>query len=865
MEHLLGFFDRYVGGRREALLYDDGFRRWSYTCDQLRHASEDFAGRLSFAGLQMGDRVVIWGGNRPEWVAAFWGCILRGVAVIPVDPGASGDLVRRIVKVAGPRGIVLGDDVQGPADLPIAHTWRLREIAWTGSESPRGPRAVVGPDTIAEIVFTSGTTGDPKGVVITHRNILANITPVERVVARYSRLIWLLRPLRFLGLLPLSHMFGQALTIFLPRLVDASAVFIRGHHPGEIARQIRRHRITLAVAIPRALDMMRNRLRQQLPLCAAPPSTPLPLARRLWRYRGAHRLFGWKFCGFVVGGAHLDRDLEEYWRRLGFAVIQGYGLTETAPIVAWNEPFRMRHGTVGRPLDGVDVRIAEDGEVLVRGPAVTAGYLNAPEQTRAAFAGGWFHTGDVGTFDDSGNLVIRGRKKDEIVTAEGIHVFPEDVEQMLVGAPGVRDAAVVARKDGGEQVHAVLVLDPGADAGGIVRAANARLESHQRIRDFSIWCGPALPRTEALHKLKRREIQQWVAAGAPPETRMPVRGDLDQLLARYSRGHPVTEPTTLDELGLKSLDRIELSMALEERTGAGLNEAAVAACRTVGDLRGLVAAAEQAEPAEAGFTFPRWATSAPARAIRNASQPTWILPLARLFLRLRIDGLEHLDALPGPVILAANHQSHFDTPAILLSVPARWRRRMAVAMAREFFDAHFFPARHGVAKRLGNGALYVLAVLFFNAFPLPRSGPGARDTLRYAGELASNRWSILIFPEGHRTQRGEISTFQPGVGMMASRLALPVVPVRLEGVDRVLHQTWRWPRRGAVGVTFGSPIMLEGDDYVSLARRVEEAVVGLSPARPAIEQDQVSEASEESFPASDAPSWTTSTASIRVR
>ena len=865
MNDLLDFFDRYVQGRREALRYDDGFRRWSYTGNQVRAAAERFAGRLMETGLQTGDRVLIWSANRPEWVAAFWGCSLCGVAVIPVDAGASPDLVRRIVQVARPRGIVLGDDVRAPADLPVEFTWRLREIDWNAADaSYRWPRPRIGPDTIAEIVFTSGTTGDPKGVVITHRNIVANIAPVELVVARYLRFIWMLQPIRFLGLLPLSHMFGQALTLFLPRLVDGSTVFIKGHHPDEIARQVKRHRITLAATIPRGLDMMRHRLQQHLPECAAPAATPLPLARRLWRYRRAHRRFGWKFCGFVVGGAHLDRDLEEYWRRLGFAVIQGYGLTETAPIVAWNEPFRMRHGTVGRPLQGVEVRIAADGEVLVRGSAVTPGYLDAPEQTATAFEGGWFHTGDIGAFDHAGNLLIRGRKKDEIVTAEGVHVFPEDVEQIIESIAGTKEAAVVGRTNGGEQVHAVLVLESGADAAAIIREANARLKSHQRIRGFSVWPGPVLPRTEALGKLKRGDIQRWVAAGARPEKLPPPRGDLEQWLARFARGEAAADLTTLDELGLKSLDRIELTMALEERTGEGLDEAAVAACRTVGELRQLVAGASHAERAESRFTFPRWATNRLARAVRNVSQQTWILPLAGCFLRLRISGLEHLDGLRGPVIFAANHQSHFDTPAILLSVPPPWRRRIAVAMAREFFDAHFFPKRHSVAERLGNGTLYALATLFFNAFPLPRSGPGARDTLRYAGELASDRWSILIFPEGHRTLDGKISTFQPGVGMMASRLALPVVPVRLEGVDHVLHQTWRWPRRGAVSVTFGAPVTLEGDDYASLARRVEDAVVRLSPDRGAVEQDEVSEASEESFPASDAPSWTTSTASINA-
>lgn len=830
MDHLLDFFDRYVRGPRDALVYDDGFRCWSYSGDQLRAAAERIADRLESAGFATGDRVVIWSGNRPEWVAAFWGCVLRGATVIPVDPGASPALMERIISVARPRAVFIGDDMSVPAGLAIGTTWRLREITWDGSASRHLSRPPVGPDTIAEIVFTSGTTGDPKGVMISHGNIVANIKPVEQVVAHYSPFLWILRPIRFLGLLPLSHMFGQALTIFLPRLVDASTVFIKGHHPGEITRQIRRHRITLAVMIPRALELMRNRLRQQIPRCAVPPAARWSLARRLWRYRDAHRLFGWKFCGFVVGGAHLDRDLEEYWRRLGFAVIQGYGLTETAPIVAWNEPFRMQHGTVGRPLAGVEVRLAEDGEVLVRGAAVTAGYLDAPAETTTAFADGWFHTGDIGAFDESGNLVIRGRKKDEIVTAEGVHVFPEDVEQVLEALPGVQEAAVVARRNGGEQVHAVLVIDRGADAAAIVRLANARLESHQRIRDFSVWPHRKLPRTESLDKLKRHEIQQWLATGAPPEAAAPARRDLNQLLGRYARGHPIADRTTLDELGLKSLDRIELTMTLEEQAGAGVDETAVAACRTVGDLRQLVATAAAGEPAAAGLAFPRWATSALARTVRNISQQTWLLPLAGLFLRRRIAGLNQFADLTGPVIFAANHQSHFDTPAILLSLPPRWRRRIAVAMAREFFDARFFPAAHGVLERLGIGVLYGLAVLFFNAFTLPRSGPGARDTLRYAGELVSGGWSILIFPEGHRTQRGEINPFQPGVAMLASRLSVPVVPVRLEGVDRVLHQTWRWPRRGVVHVMFGAPITLEGDDYAGLARRVEDAVVALRSA-----------------------------------
>jgi long-chain acyl-CoA synthetase len=181
-------------------------------------------------------------------------------------------------------------------------------------------------------------------------------------------------------------------------------------------------------------------------------------------------------------------------------------------------------------------------------------------------------------------------------------------------------------------------------------------------------------------------------------------------------------------------------------------------------------------------------------------------------------------------VLAANHQSHFDTPVILIALPGNWRRVVAVAMAKEYFEPHFFPERHTLSARLGVSAIYYLVAQFFNAFPLPTEEPGAARTLRYIGELVSSGSSILIFPEGHRTERGEIDVFLPGVAVLGSKLRLPVVPVRLEGVERVLHHTWRWPRRGDVRVTFGAPLVLEGDDYVALAQRVREAVIALQPA-----------------------------------
>jgi len=685
-------------------------------------------------------------------------------------------------------------------------------------------------DDVAEIIFTSGATAEPKGVTITHRNILANIVPIEREMAKYRKYARPFHPIRFLNLLPLSHMFGQAMATFVPPMLEGVVVFERGYNPQEIVRQIRNRRVSVLVCVPKLLDVLREYVLRHAPDAATASPPGEHWTRRWWRYRRVHGQFGWKFWSIVVGAAPLDTELESFWSRLGFLVVQGYGLTETAPIVTLNHPLKASKGTVGKPIAGVEVRIAPDGEILVRGENVTAGYFNAPGETAAAFRDGWFHTGDIGELDVEGRLTIRGRKKEMIVTPQGLNVFPEDVERALNHQSGVRESAVVGiRSEGEERVHAVLVLETGADIDAIVQGANARLEDHQRVRAAAVWPEPALPRTEGTGKLRRRDVQRWLAGGllagaAPPP---PVGRRIESVMARFATGRTFDDGTTLEALGLSSLERVELMMALEESFQTTLDEAAFAAAKTVGDLRALVAPTGPGvqpvvETAEV-FEFPVWNRGRIARALRRISLPTWILPLARIFAWIRVEGLEHLESTQGPVVFAANHQSHLDTPAILLALPARWRYRVAPAMAKEFFKAHFHPAGHGLPARLTNGLNYYLAALFFNAFPLPQREAGTRQTLRYVGTLLTEGYSVLIFPEGRRSS-GPIGRFQPGVGMMAGRLGVPVVPVRLDGLDRVLARDWKMARPGRVRVAFGPPLTLSGEDYAALAAQVEEAV-----------------------------------------
>ena len=846
---LLDFFGDRIQSEAKFLVHDDGYRAYAYTYDEVRRASISFAHRLERAGITPTQKVMIWSENRPEWVVALWGCLLCRVVVVPIDYRASTELLGRVAAIVDARALLVGEDVPA-SQLPDGiQLWPLAGLIQPAGEiktdTAQGEAdhipnvsATATADELAEIIFTSGATDEPKGVQLNHHNILANIVPVEREILKYRKYARPFSPLRFLNLLPLSHMFGQAMATFIPPMLSGVTLFMRGYNPADIVRQIRHRRVSVLVCVPKILEVLREHLLHVAPELTQEPSTRPHVVVRWWRYRQIHRLLGFKFWAFVVGAAPLDPKLEAFWSRLGFLVLQGYGLTETAPIVTLNHPFHAQPGTVGTPIGGVDVKIAPDGEILVRGDNVTRGYYNAPAETAAAFKDGWFHTGDIGTLDASGRLTVRGRKKAVIVTPEGINIFPADVERILKDVTGVRDAAVVgAEHHGQEHVHAVVLLAPEVDAATVIRESNARLEEHQKIRGCSVWPGEALPRTEGTQKLKRRELKRWVESGVGPKSdTASIPGEtVEAVVQQFVRDRRVTGDTTLDELGLSSIERIELMMALEQEFDRSVDELSFAAVSTVADLRQLVATEPLAgrihetvvgAVAEA-IDFPSWNRRGAARAVRRVGLATLLLPLTRLFAWIRIEGLEHLDAASGPVVYAANHQSHMDSPVILAALPARQRYQVATAAAKEFFAGHFHPEHHSRRQWFTSSVNYYLSSLMFNVFPLPQREAGARDAIRYLGELLGEGTSVLIFPEGRRTQTGAIDVFQPGIGMVAARLRVPIVPVRIEGLDHILHQSWRMARPGRARVAFGAPLRLDGDDYLALAKQIEDAVRAL--------------------------------------
>ncbi len=803
---LLDFFDSFAVHRQQYLVYDNGFRSWTYTYQQIGNAAQAFAAKLQSNGIAPGDKVLIWSENRPEWIVALWGCLLAGAVLVPLDYRASADFLQRVRTTVQAKLVLLGEEVLWEA----GNSWKLSEIEWpVGNISvPRGP---INSGTLAEIIFTSGATAEPKGVTITHRNILANVVPIEREIRKYQPWSRLVAPVRFLNLLPLSHLFGQAMSAFIPPLLPGEVVFMQGQNPREIIRQVRSRNILVIVAVPKILEILREFVKGAVPSANVSAPSGEHWLRRWWRYRRVHRLFGWRFLSFVVGAAPLDPELEQFWSQLGFLVIQGYGLTETAPIVTLNHPFHRKSGTVGKPIAGVEVKIAPDGEILVRGENVTSGYYSAEGVKQEALQNGWFHTGDIGSLDAEGRLQIRGRKKEMIVTPEGLNVFPEDVERVLNALPGVRESAVIGR----DRVHAVLLLEPGTDQRQIQRIANGQLEDHQQVRTVSVWPGAELPRTEGTKKLKRGEIARWASEGlALPQTKQQT--GLAGLLAKFAPGTEIQANTTLGELGLSSLERIELATALEQTCLAPETK--------VADLANASATVRSQEPV---LAFPTWNQSLLARVLRGVTLPILILPLTRYFARVEARNTEMLSRIKGPVIFAANHQSFLDTPSLLLALPYQWRAHLAPAMSKEFFPAHFHKESFTLLECFKSSLSYYLACLFFFAFPLPQREAGTHEAFQYMGTLISGGNSLLIFPEGRMATTEAIQPFQPGIGLLASRLQIPVVPVRLEGLTQVLPRTSHWPTPGRVVITFGEPLHLRGKDYGTFAQEVEQAVRAL--------------------------------------
>ncbi|HEY9232291.1 MAG TPA: AMP-binding protein, partial [Blastocatellia bacterium] len=555
---------------------------------------------------------------------------------------------------------------------------------------------------------------------------------------------------------------------------------------------------------------------------------------------------------FVVGGAALNRQTEGFWRRLGYAVVQGYGMTETAALISVNHPFKMGRGSIGKTLPGQQMKLDESGEILVRGDNVSPGYWGGNVKS-ATNDEGWLRTGDVGELDAAGNLYFKGRKKDVIVTAAGLNIYPDDLEAALNAQPEIRASAVVGIEtpQGPEPLAVLIVKDDHSDPAAAIARANQQLAQHQRLRRWVIWPEPEFPLTPTQKIRKPLVLERLGVGGQGPGAGLQSRsiggatGNANssltpgprplapafilQQVARVS-GEAVEQveatANLAADLKLDSLGRVELLSALEDHYQVDLDEAAFTAATTVGDIERMIREGVRGEAAD--YPYPRWPRRFPVTWIRAAVFYLVMLPIIWLMSHVRVVGRTRLNDVRGPLLFVANHVSMVDQSLIQYALPARLRLKLAIAMEGEKLRNWRRPPRGTPAARRLLGYLqYILVVSLFNVFPLPQKS-GFRRSFAFAGEAMDRGMSVLVFPEGRRTSDGEMKPFMEGIGLLATNLGAPVVPIKLDGLYEMKSSRRYFARPGEVKVTIGEPVEFARDtDAAQIARELQHRVATL--------------------------------------
>lgn len=796
---------------RLAVTMRTGVRTTRYTYAELERRAHAYARLFAQHGARKGDRIIAWAPNQPEWVAAMFGAFITGAVLVPLDVRSAPEFVERIVGRVEPVLAFTGrSQAEQLARLEIPTI--ILEGARPPTDGPFEGPPLSGED-LAEVIFTSGTTGDPKGVMLTHRNITANIESGLSVID-------ITHGSRMLSLLPLSHMFEQTAGCFAPLAAGAAVCYPSSRQPAALSRTMQEWRPTIIIAVPQVLALLMASIERQaaahhrsgLLRCLRRVAQPLPERGRRIIFRPVLSRFGGQLDFVASGGAPLDSEVRLKWEAMGIAVVEGYGTTECSPIVTINPRDDRRLSSVGRPLPGQQVRIAEDGEVLTRGENVFAGYWKDPEATAAAFDSDWYRTGDLGQVQD-GYLYLKGRKKDLIVLADGQNVYPEDIEAVLRRQPGLTDAVVLGVPlEGTVRLHAVIAESQPGAAATAVRNANQQLDARQQILAWSTWPEPDFPRTHTL-KVRRPLVEAYLRKQAPPPVARTGESDdpLLRTIGLLSRTDaPLDDATNLGpDLGLDSLARVELLSAIEDDLGVYVDDADVGPQTTIGELRSMVAKGERKVRIRRFPTWPRWRT---VQWLRHALLSFFVFPLLKLGYSVEVRGRERFASVQQPCLVISNHNMHLDQAMLLRSMPPNFRRRVAIAAA--------------ASDIFGNRLRGFFASLLGNAFPFAKEGSGVRESLEYVAKMLGEGWNVLIFPEGKLTVIGPMQPFKSGTGLLAVETGVPVLPMRIDVLRPGFYEgKWLPHPRARVRVSVGEPVRFPpGTSYQEATTRLEEAV-----------------------------------------
>ncbi len=840
LRSLVDFIEKYAGhGNQVAVRYRRGYRMETWSYARIAEQANRAARELELRKIGKSDCVLLWAENSPEWIVVFFGCVLRGAVVVPIDQASTPEFVTRVAREVNAKLVVYSRTLAVP-DLQIGslELESLTELCTRHNSSPYPAPELSRQDTL-EIIFTSGTTAEPRGVVISHGNVLANIEPLEHEIAKYLKYEWIFHPIRFLNLLPLSHVFGQMLGMFIPPLLAGTVIYINSQKPTEMIEMMRRERVSVLVGVPRIIESMRREIQRQVERDGRLEVFQHDFAcserghflRRWWRFRRIHSQLGWKLWAIISGGAALSEVDETFWNRLGYVVIQGYGMTETTSMISLNHPFQTARGSIGKVFPGMEVRVDQHGEILVRGENVAMAYRQQDQMKPTGESDRWFHTGDLGETDEEGRLYFRGRKKNVIVTAAGLNVYPEDLEKALRREPDVRDCVVIGlKRDGNEEACAVLLLkNAHVGAAPVIENANRSLAEYQRIRRWFLWPEPDFPRTPTQKPMLPRIREVVGAKSAATASLHDGKSGLVALITQITGRNVILDAggdaALESDLQMSSLDRVELMSALEDRYQVDLSEAKFSETATIRQIQKMLA---ESHPALHEHVYPVWPQHWLISIFRLVVYYTLAWPATYLLAAPQIHGREHLKGLRGPALVVSNHITYLDIAWILPALPARIRNRLATAMRGDRLLTMRRPPREmNLSQRFVERLDYFLVLSLFNVFPLPKQS-GFLKSFHFAGDLADRGWNILIFPEGETTEDGKMMHFRTGIGLLAKQLNLPIIPMRLRGLYDLKIEKRMMARPGHVRVTIGQPVQFSTEqDADEITRDLERRVAEL--------------------------------------
>jgi len=829
-----------------AILFREGDVVQEYTYGRLYRDSLAVARWLKAQGLKKGDRGVILLENRPEWVMCYFGLLYAGAVAVPLDPVSRGDFLQHVLEETRAR-VIFTSSTAPLAQLKEASF--LEKLVIIGGEGVSGEKSVdfpavlmaktgrnrlpqAHPEELASILYTSGTTGVPKGVMLSHKNFCANYLSITKLN--------LLGPGdNILAILPLFHAFPFTATLLTPLFLKLKITFLDTLKADAILRCMKEQQVTLMAVTPQVLQLFYSGIQRQLEKIPWPlrplllrflnyswkmerfsginPARPL-----LRRFRSA---LGEQFRFFVSGGAKLPEDLAEGFARLGFPVLEGYGLTETAPVVTMNPPAAPRLGSAGKPLEGVEVGILHPdaqgvGEVLIRGGNVMEGYYLNAAATREVLKDGWFHSGDLGYLDRDGYLFLQGRLKEIIVLSSGKNVSAEEVGQHYLQAASIKEIFVTTDAKAEKLVAVVLPdLDFFRKLGETdiyervkweLEILSQKLEPYKRVRDL-VLINEELPKTR-LGKVKIHEAQRLYQerAGKRLEKKKPAAAErlspvgeiVVEVLARQIEDVSISLDDHLElDLGLDSLALVQLLAALESRFNLKIRDEEFTGVITVRELIKFIEDKNPETAKKPGEEITAWdtilRTEPPPALLRHigmegglaARMATTGLTMVlgawfKGMFDLQVYGQERLHG--RGYILCPNHASYLDGFLIAYAVPEPLRLNLFSLGYSGYFEAPVI--RH--------------LVKLIRVIPVD-TVKNVVAAMQVASYVLRNDRVLCIFPEAFRSPSGEVRPFKNGVAILAKELDVDLVPVYIQGSYEAWHPGLILPRPHPIRVVFG--------------------------------------------------------------